>query len=514
MNTAIQRRFGTRLHRAVLALLVLLALLLPAAVYAGGAQAGADVPDFPPSIDSYGDSHLTSVWDILVHRAKAAPFNVLATALFLAAIIHTGMTHKFRQVAHHLEEEHHAKRHAAESAGVGHTVPLSSGKAKLFHYLGEVEVVFGLWVLPLIVAMKAGIGHAATVAYFHEKVHFIEPIFVVVVMAIASTRPILRLAESTLQNLARLGGSTPAAWWLSILLVGPILGSFITEPAAMTICAMLLSKKFYAHNPSPKLAYGTLGLLFVSVSTGGTLTHFAAPPVLMVAGPWDWDTPHMLATFGWKAIVGILLSTMAYFLLFRGELRAMSGASADADAPAELPIPSWVTITHVALLGLAVTFAHYPVFLVFGLLFFIAFIEVTEEYQKDFSMRSPLLVGFFLAGLVIHGGLQQWWIEPILGNLGAGALYLSAIGLTAFNDNAAITYLCTLVPSFTEEMKYIAVAGAVVGGGLTVIANAPNPAGQSILGKHFKAGISVGGLFLGALIPTVAQGLIFFFLRP
>jgi len=89
---------------------------------------------------------------------------------------------------------------------------------------------------------------------------------------------------------------------------------------------------------------------------------------------------------------------------------------------------------------------------------------------------------------VIHGGLQQWWIAPVLGKLGEVPLMFGAMALTALNDNAAITYLCTLVPTFTAGMKYAAVAGAVAGGGLTVIVNAPNPAGQSILNKHFEGG--------------------------
>ena len=156
--------------------------------------------------------------------------------------------------------------------------------------------------------------------------------------------------------------------------------------------------------------------------------------------------------------------------------------------------------------------SHEPTSLIFVLLFFLAFVEVTEDFQKDFTVRPPILVGFFLAGLVIHGGLQQWWIAPVLGRLGELPLMLGAIVLTAFNDNAAITYLCTLVPTFTEGMKYAAVAGAVTGGGLTVIANAPNPAGVSILGKHFEDGVSAGGLVAGAAVPTFIALLAFLLL--
>jgi Na+/H+ antiporter NhaD/arsenite permease-like protein len=282
-------------------------------------------------------------------------------------------------------------------------------------------------------------------------------------------------------------------------------GSIITEPAAMTICASLLARKFYSLKPSKGLAYSTLGLLFVAISVGGTLTNFAAPPVLMVADAWGWTTNHMLTQFGWKAMLGIVTATLAYYIYFRKELHALGRGALlrDPTEPKQLPIPLWVTVGHVLFMVSTVVNAHHPKQLIFTILFFLAFVEVTEDFQRNFSLRSPVLVGLFLAGLVIHGGLQQWWIAPVLGGLDELPLALGATALTAFNDNAAVTYLCTLVPSMTEGMKYAAVAGAVTGGGLTVIANAPNPAGQSILDKHFEDGISSLGLLAGALLPTL-----------
>ena len=119
------------------------------------------------------------------------------------------------------------------------------------------------------------------------------------------------------------------------------------------------------------------------------------------------------------------------------------------------------------------------------------------------------MVGFFLAGLVTHGGLQGWWIAPVLGSLGDLPLMLTATVLTAFNDNAAITYLATLVPNLALNSKYAVVAGAVTGGGLTVIANAPNPAGQSILGRFFEGGVNPAKLAMAAIIPTIIMGICF-----
>ncbi|RME72927.1 MAG: hypothetical protein D6781_01340, partial [Verrucomicrobia bacterium] len=321
-------------------------------------------------------------------------------------------------------------------------------------------------------------------------------------------------------KIAGLFGGTPAAWWFSILTLGPVLGSFITEPAAMTISALLLASKFYELDPSPRLKYATLGLLFVNVSVGGTLTHFAAPPVLMVAGTWGWDIAFMFEHYGWKAILGIFLSNSIYFAVFRKELLGLATKMArpklheedGSETPwteKDWPVPAWITCVHLFFMAWTVYFAHYPVFFIGGFLFFLAFVTTTYHHQEEVKLKPALLVGFFLAGLVTHGGLQQWWIQPVLSSLSELPLMLGATALTAFNDNAAITYLASLVPDFTDSMKYAVVAGAVTGGGLTVIANAPNPAGQSILQRFFKGGVSPLGLALAAIVPTIILGLAF-----
>ena len=345
--------------------------------------------------------------------------------------------------------------------------------------------------------------------------NYTEALFVVVIMALASTRPIIGLAERSLHAVARLGGATPAAWWVAILTIAPLMGSFITEPAAMTIAAVLLGRQFYDLDPSPRLKYATLGLLFVNVSVGGTLTHFAAPPVLMVARHWDWDTAFMATHIGWRAVVAIVASTAAYFAIFRSELRALARLppvtqperpeeNTDGVARAELlPVPGWVTAVHVLFIVWTVANSHYPALFVGGFLFFLGFARATAAYQSRVDLRAPLLVGFFLGGLVIHGGLQSWWIAPVLASLSEHKLYLGATILTAFNDNALITYLATLVPNLDDRLKLAVVEGAVTGGGLTVIANAPNPAGQALLAQFFDGAVLPIWLVAGALPPTL-----------
>jgi len=332
-------------------------------------------------------------------------------------------------------------------------------------------------------------------------------------MALASTRPIIMLAESSLRALANIGGGTPAAWWFVILTIAPLLGSLITEPAAMTIAALLLARQFYDRHPSAALKYGTLGLLFVNVSIGGTLTHFAAPPVLMVSRTWEWTTPYMLGHFGWRAVVAIIISTISYYLFFRKEFARLKASAwvPDVEVPADdadpsralLPVPAWVTLTHLGFMAWTVLTVHYPGLFLGGFLFFLGFARATAAYQAQIDMKTPLLVGFFLAGLVIHGGLQGWWIAPVLSSLSPDGVFWGATTLTAFNDNALITYLATLVPNLSEGFKMAVVEGAVTGGGLTVIANAPNPAGQALLGKFFDDAVSPARLFAAAIIPTL-----------
>jgi hypothetical protein len=426
--------------------------------------------------------------------------------------VHTFATARIAALAHRLQHRHDARTR------VEGRPETPSVAAEVLHFFGEVEVVFGLWAVVLLSAMAIYAGWESAAHYLDGRVNYTEPLFVVVIMSLASTRPVVVFAESSLRHVARLGGGTPAAWWCAILTLGPLLGSFITEPAAMTICALLLGRQFYDLRPSARLRYATLGVLFVNVSIGGTLTHFAAPPVLMVARPWGWDIPFMAAHFGWRAFTAIVLSNAAYFVLFRREMRALAARPqvVDVEQPEEmtpggtlLPVPAWIVLVHLAFMAWIVATAHHPPLFLGGFLFFLGFARATVAYQSRLELRTPLLVGFFLAGLVIHGGLQGWWIAPVLGRLAETPLFLAAAVLTAFNDNALITYLATLVPNLGDALKIAVVEGAVVGGGLTVIANAPNPAGQALLARFFPGGISPLGLLAGAAAPTVVSALVF-----
>lgn len=495
----------------VFALALAGALGFPAARAAAPAQA-----DFPTPVASYADSGETRLLVKLAGRVEKNPFNAVATILFLGAIAHTFLAAKFRAISHRFESEYEEISGRLDGKKTGNRkLERAADRAKffevVFHFLGEVEAVFGIWVIPLAIAMTVMEGPETAHAYING-VNFTEPIFVVVIMAIASSRPVLYFAEACLRLVANLGRGTPAAWWLSLLTVGPLLGSFVTEPAAMTICAMLLAAKIFALEPSMPLRYATLGLLFVNISVGGTLTHFAAPPVVMVAAKWDWNMPFMMANFGWKAAFGILACNLLAFLIFRRELLSLREPAGGPDK-GNPDVPKWIVGTHLLFIGFVVYASHFAAVVVLAFMLFQAFVMATERNQDLINLKSPILVGFFLAGLVIHGGCQEWWIEPVLTSLNPLQLLLGSTVLTAFNDNAAITYLASLVPDFSAQAKLAVMAGAVAGGGLTVIANAPNPAGQSILQAHFGPnGVDAAKLLLAALIPTVIMILAFLFL--
>lgn len=408
-------------------------------------------------------------------------------AIFALAVLHTFSTKKFLHLAH-----------------------TSKNHAGLWHLLGEVEVVFGFWAFILVGFIALTATPKAAITYL-ETQNFTEPLFVFVILTIAGTRPIL---HSVQWLVSRMAAALPlsqavAAYFLCLSLV-PLLGSFITEPAAMTLAALMLRERFYTRGISHRLKYVTLGVLFVNISIGGVLTPFAAPPVLMVAEKWGWDIAFMSSMFGWKAAIAVVINAVAATLLFRKELAGVAAAPA---AGQEEAMPLSVIAIHYLFLAATVVFAHYPVVFMGLFLFFLGFTEAYKRYQDKLMLREGLLVAFFLAGLVVLGGKQQWWLQPILAGMDSTLLFFGAMGLTAITDNAALTYLGSLVEGMSDIAKYALVAGAVAGGGLTVIANAPNPAGFAILKDCFdEQGISPLGLFIAALLPSAVAALCFLLL--
>lgn len=449
---------------------------------------------FPLPLTAYGAAPGQTLGASLVARMRADPLNLVASGIFALAV-----THAFAaaQVGRWLG------RHGAAAR---------PWPRRLAHLFGEVEVVFALWALVLLAAVATLRGIGTAEDYLSRGLDFTQPVFVLVVMAIAGSRPVLALAESALGRVAAAGGGGVGAWWLAIVLVGPVLGAVITGPAAMTISALLLARQVYHRRPSARLAYATLGLLFVNVSVGAALTPYT-PPVIMAAGPWHWSLSYVVGHLGWKALAGIVAGTLLYYSLFRREFRTLDAEPDRGSLPAGgHPVPAGITLAQLAFLGFALATGRHPVSILGGFAVFLGFAALTRRQQGRLPLRPAVMVGLFLAGLVVLCGAQAWWLQPALAGLGRRALFVCSAVLTGFNDNAAITYLATLVPALSEPRRLAAVAGAVAGGGLTVIANAPNPAGQSILQRFFPGGVSPLRLFLAALPPTLVVSAAFLLL--
>ncbi|HCY64878.1 MAG TPA: hypothetical protein DHV59_19075 [Oxalobacteraceae bacterium] len=408
---------------------------------------------------------------------------IIGATLFGVAILHTFSTKFFERLADA------RPRHAG-----------------IWHLLGEVEVVFGFWAMVLMLFMFAILGKQEATAYLDSR-NFTEPMFVFAIMVIAGTRPVLQFAGASVRFISRYMPLPQgmALYFLTLAFV-PLLGSFITEPAAMTLAALMLRDTLFSREVSTRLKYVTLGVLFVNISIGGTLTPFAAPPVLMVAAKWNWDIWFMIANFGWKAAIAVLVNAGSAMLLFRRELGHMAAKPEATTAS----VPFTIIMAHLICLATVVVFAHHPAVFLGIFLFFLGIATAYQRHQDQLILREALLVAFFLSGLVVLGGLQQWWLEPVLMGMDANAVFFGATALTAITDNAALTYLGSLVEGLTIDFKTALVAGAVTGGGLTLIANAPNPAGAAILKEKFSNGaIQPLGLLIAALPPTLVAVLAF-----
>ena len=401
----------------------------------------------------------------------------IAAVIFAIALVHTFAAKLFERLSHRYP------RHAG-----------------VFHLLGEVEVVFGFWAIVLIFAMAAVQGGTEALAYAESR-KYTEPLFVFVVMVIAASKPVLHVVMASVNAVAQMlpVRSSLATAWLGLAAV-PLLGSAITEPAAMTIAALMLAPQIFRPDVPERLKYLALGVLFVNVSIGGTLTSFAAPPILMVASTWNWTSAFMLATLGWKAAIAVLVNASIAVVALKAHLPETRPTVATAT---ESNMPMTLVAAHIAFLAAVVALAHHPVAFLGLFLMFLGVSQAYERFQSPLIIKEALLVGFFLAGLVVLGGLQQWWLQPIVSGMSPDVLFYGATALTAVTDNAALTYLGSLIVGISDEAKYNLVAGAVAGGGLTIIANAPNPAGAALVrGGFADASIGAGGLFMGALLPT------------
>ena len=163
--------------------------------------------------------------------------DLIAAVLFAIALAHTFATRLFEKLAHRFP------RHAG-----------------LFHLLGEVEVVFGFWAIVLVLAIALVSGADQALLYAESR-QYTEPLFVFVVMVVAASRPVLQVVVTAVNGMARFlpVRTSLATAWLGLAAV-PLLGSAITEPAAMTIAALVLAPQIFRSEVPERVKYLALGV--------------------------------------------------------------------------------------------------------------------------------------------------------------------------------------------------------------------------------------------------------------
>lgn len=262
-------------------------------------------------------------------------FELTSTFLFAFAIIHTFLTGYLTKQAHRFKE--------------------GSVAENFLHLFGEVEIVFGFWSAILVIFGILFIDFTFINNYLSSR-NFTEPLFVFVIMAVCSTRPIVKFAEKILVDLSVMMPIDPKiSIYFTLLCISPLLGSFITEPAAMTISAFLLLPRYFTKAHSTRFKYATVALLFLNISIGGTLTPYAAPPVLMVAAKWGWDLPFMLTHFAPKTILATFLNTLFMIFIFKKEIVKGELNPENTD---KRKMPFLVVFVHLLFLFFIVLTAH------------------------------------------------------------------------------------------------------------------------------------------------------------
>ncbi|MCB0309514.1 MAG: hypothetical protein KDD48_09095, partial [Bdellovibrionales bacterium] len=297
-------------------------------------------------------------------------FQLVGTLIFACAVLHTFLSSFFEKLAT--------------------KYPDGSIMENLFHLLGEIEVVFGIWAGVYVLFLWSTIGFHDAVSYI-DSLDYTEPLFVFVIMTVAATKPIVNTARSLMVFLSKIFPiKNEVSMYLVCLIFGPLMGSFITEPAAMTLTALILRDQYFSSTVSSRFKYLTLATLFVNVSIGGVLTSFAAPPVLMVATKWNWDISFMFWHFGWKAVIAVFANTLIATAVLFKELTNLKAFTLELH-PAARKTPVWLSAIHIGFLGFIVMTSHHAAFFMGLFMFFIGITAITTEYQESLKIRQSLL---------------------------------------------------------------------------------------------------------------------------
>ncbi len=457
----------------------------------------------------YNDDDLPTLWDQLRTHIEKQPLNLFFTFIFFLGIIHTFWAHRMHMASKKRSKADLEVSLQKESYALDKRLSRQQGFwGEMLAFLGEVEVVFGIWCIPILIAITLFYDWSTAVDYINREDYTI-PLFIMVSVVIASSYPFVRFAEEAMRSVAKLGGERVIFWWFIIMTLGPFLGSIVKETVAMAITAVLLGRHFFRFSPSPKLAYTTVAMLFLNVSVGGMSSNFASSAISVVAKHWDWSSLFMVVKFGWKAFLGIIVSNGLVVLYFRREFAELQKRSENAEHEEQLRVPVWIMLVHIFMLIWIVFNYNSPVIAMGSFVLFLGFYQATAPYQNYLNLREPILVAFFVASVSVHAGLQIWWLDPLISRLSDFWAMKVTLCLSAFINNTSVNYLMTHIPELTDSLKYALVSGTMIGSGFTIMANGPNLVGYSLLEKYFNYEFSPGKLFLAAIIPTGVMYLAF-----
>ncbi len=379
----------------------------------------------------------------------------------------------------------------------------------ILHGLCEVELVFAVWAI-LFLFIGYVFQSRALVLSFISEINISEPFFIFCVVVMGSAKPILRFSQAIIFKLSEkiskvLSLASIQCQVFILLVLGPLLGSIVTEPAAMTIISLLLLRMLSGAEHSSRFLYSLLAVVFVNISVGGALTHFAAPPILMVARLWQWDFFSVFRNLGLAALFTVVANAVFFSVYFKKTILLLRPLELETES-----CPPWIIACHIFFVGLAVGYLHYPLVIMVLVLLYFIFYKLTRKFQGKLRWKEAALVALFLLGLIVLGSFQRWWVEPLIVGLNQFTLFFGAVALTAVTDNAALTFLGSQVPDLSKAAQWALVSGALAGGGLTILANAPNPIGFTLLSSKFPGqALNSGKLFLAALLPTTVAVLCF-----
>lgn len=381
-----------------------------------------------------------------------------------------------------------------------------------YRLLSSVDVIFIFWSVPLFLWFLYSEGYAEAIDYFNHR-NYLFALFIMIMLILLESRPIVYLSECIFLTIAKIGKQSPKCWWWTLMLGAPFSAILLKETGAMIIAATLLVRYFYKFAPSLRFSYATMGLLFSNISVGGLITDISSRALLLVSPALKGEQEFVIRHFSWKAVIAIFLSTTTYYLMFRKEFDHFPKVVKNASI-ADERVPIWLICLHVLFVAAIMSVRSVPLLMIGILILYLGLHQFTIFYQNSIRVTKVCCVGLFYAGLLILGGLQEWWMLVIMHRMSDFGYMFTSYILSMFLDNVLVNYLVHNLSVATDCFLYLVIAGCMSAGGVTILANAPNIVGYLIIKPFFPTSpVSLGRLFVFALGPSLIALMTFWALK-